>query len=337
MTDFNEQSAEFLNQLHTNQRLLVIELQKRGAIITEYEPHDELLQVSYDGKTQFLLDRFSASAPYHMVTVSADKHLAKRIMRDNGISVPAGEVFTGNSMEAALLYAQDKYPLVLKPNWGSHGNYVQVDIRNPQSLELAIWQFVALLGKEEAFILEAFYPWPEYRLFITSQDGFAVVKRDPAMVIGNGQNTISQLAQIETNKREAQKKAGYSSLCPLVMDAEVDKYLNKQGLDSSYIPNDQEKIYLRHQSNLAKGGMAIDMTDQVHPSIKECAITALKAFPGLPCLGLDLLCPNVTAPLTDYVIIEANSNPGLAMHMFPSIGTPRNVAALMADIMFPDL
>lgn len=327
-----------INNLHTNQRLLVLALQKRGATFQIIDKDDELLSIHYKNKKELLLDRFSSKAPYHMVKVSADKHLSKTILTNNGIEVPCGQVFTGNNIEQALNYAKDKYPVVLKPNWGSHGNYVQVDIRNSEFLESSIWQFAANLSKDEPFIIEKFYPWHEHRVFITSLGEFAVVKREPASIIGNGKNTIEQLAQRESKRRIELKQQEPTSLCPIVIDREVHRTLLFQNLNIQSIPAKGKKIFLRKESNLAKGGMAIDMTDDIHPSVLAIAKKALASFPGLPCLGLDLLCEDITILLNNknYVIIEANSSPGLAMHTYPSIGKSRNVADMWVNIMFPN-
>jgi cyanophycin synthetase len=325
------------SNLHTNQKLLVSELQKRGAEIKIIDMDDELLEVTFNGRKEYLLDRFSSMAPFHMVKISADKHLAKKILHSNGVQVPEGEIFTGHNTEDALNYAKQLFPVVLKPNWGSHGDYVEADIQNRQELEIAIWKFVAQRGINTAFIIEKYVEGDEHRLFVTAFGGFAVVKREPSMVIGNGIDTILKLAEAETEKRREIKSQQFSPLCPIVIDEDVNKFLVKKGIAQGlqYVPAQDEKVFLRNQSNLAKGGLAIDLTDDAHSTVKKIAFKALKAFPGLPCVGLDLICKDISKPLNEYAIIEANSSPGLAMHMFPSIGQPRDVAAMIADVMFP--
>jgi cyanophycin synthetase len=328
-------------KLHTNQQLLVDELILRGATIRVIDLYDELLEISYKGKKDFLLDRFSSVVPFTTSKITADKHLSKSYLVENNISTPYGNVFTYNRKNEALIFAEDNYPLVLKPNWGSHGDHVVVNIRNKTELMDAMSFFSRNCGNESAFILEKFYDWNEYRLFITSQNGFAVIHREPASVIGNGVSNIKDLIAIENERRKILKQTENTSLCPIVLDEEVHKTLLKNGIHQqiSYVPRYNEKVFLRKESNLAKGGLAIDYTDLVHPDIKKLAISTLKVFQGMPVAGLDLLCEDVTQPLKpeNHVIIEVNSSPGLAMHTYPSIGKSRNVASLLADVMFPDL
>jgi len=322
-----------IDQLHTNQRMLVSELLRRGAHVSIVDIADELLEVEYGGRREYLLDRFSSFVPFHMVKISADKHLAKELMKKSGVCVPEGSVFTGHNVEDALAYAKDMYPVVLKPNWGSHGDFVESDISDSRDLETAIWHFVAQKGKDCAFIIEKFIAGIEHRLFITALGGFAVIEREPASVTGDGTRSILELCEAETQRRKLIKSQEFSCLCPLVLDKESDKFLARQGLGTRSVVG--TKVYLRHQSNLAKGGLAIDRTEQAHHSVKKLALRALKAFPGMPAMGLDLITRDITKPLGEYAIIEANSSPGLAMHMFPTQGAPRDVAGMLADVMFP--
>jgi D-alanine-D-alanine ligase-like ATP-grasp enzyme len=327
-----------ISSLHTNQRLLIEALLKCGAQVRLLDAFEELIEVTYEGKKDFLLDRFSSKAPYHVVKMSADKHFAKNIMKENGINVPEGAVFTGNTSFDAVLYAKNHYPLVLKPNWGSHGDNVHVNINSEEQLKKCINLFIEATDFNNPFILERFHNWKEYRLFITEKGGFAVIHREWASVTGNGKDSIEKIIEEENKYRIELKKKEPTSLCPIVIDNEVHQFLSEQGIDLNFIPQLNQQIFLRQESNLAKGGIAVDMTEEVHSSVKELALKTLSCFPGLPVAGLDLLCEDPTKPISEdnYVIIEINSNPGLAMHTYPTKGKSRDVAQLLLDVMFPD-
>jgi cyanophycin synthetase len=329
------------SSLHTNQRLLIDALLKCGAQVRLLDAFEELVEVTYKGKKDFLLDRFSSKVPYHVVKMSADKHFAKKIMKENGINTPEGKVFTGNTALDAIDYAESNYPLVLKPNWGSHGDNIHVNINGAEQLKNSINHFINATDINNPFIIEKFHPWKEYRLFITEKGGFAVIHREWSSIIGNGEDSIESLIEKENKYRVELKKKEPTSLCPIVIDNEVYQFLEEQNIQEGlqFIPAKEQKIFLRQESNLAKGGIAIDMTDEVHPSVKELAIKTLACFPGLPVAGLDMLCADPTQPLNDknYVIIEINSNPGLAMHTYPTIGKSRDVAQLILEVMCPNL
>lgn len=322
--------------MHTNQKLLVDLLVSKGANYKVLDEKEELLEITYQDKKDFLLDRFSSVMPFHTVKLTADKFFTKKTLIENNINCPIGNIFTSYSYNEALEFAKRIYPLVLKPNWGSHGDHIVVDIQNEKQLEKAIYHFYTNHSSETPFILESFHPWSEYRLFITKLGGFAVIHREWSYVIGNGQDTINQLIERENQKRHEVKITVNTSLCPIVKDKEVDTFLSKSDKDLTYIPSREEKVYLRQESNLAKGGVSINMTKQMPKVFKDIAIKCLSCFPGLAIAGLDLLCPDIYAKNPKYVILEVNSNPGLTMHHYPAIGESENVAQLVCDVMFPN-
>ncbi len=58
---------------------------------------------------------------------------------------------------------------------------------------------------------------------------------------------------------------------------------------------------------------------------------------GLDICGIDIMAQNLTQPLTENggVVLEVNAAPGFRMHLAPSEGLPRNVAAPVIDMLYP--
>jgi cyanophycin synthetase len=58
---------------------------------------------------------------------------------------------------------------------------------------------------------------------------------------------------------------------------------------------------------------------------------------GLDVCGIDIMAENLTQPLKESggAIIEVNAAPGFRMHLAPSEGLPRNVAAPVVDMLYP--
>jgi cyanophycin synthetase len=325
-----------LEMMHSNQRLLVMELQARGVNVELLVPEIELLEATYKGHKEFLLDRDSSINPYPSSVISGDKYLTKLILQRAGISVVQGQQFSEETREDALVYAQHLgYPLVVKPCFGSHGDEVHTDLDNLCLVDTAITSVVNSIGPHRQFIVEKQYEGMECRVFITRNGDYAVLHRDPAHVIGNGNLTIKELADNETKRRMNPRT---TALCPIALDEAVDQYLARFGKDLAYIPSVNEKVYLRHTSNVAKGATCEDYTDLVHPSVIEISRKVLEAFPGMPYAGIDFLSKDITKEQTpeSYIIIEVNSVPGVHMHMRPGSGTSRNVARYIADMIFPE-
>lgn len=329
-------SPDILKRLHTNQRLLVLELQERGVEVSPLDPDIELLELKYRGHSEYLLDRFSNIFPYTQVELTRDKCLAKFLLQRAGLHVSEGKIFDCEQVPAALKYAAEVgFPVVIKPNWGSHGDGVYMDIVNKKHLEEIIQKFLIQFGRGMPFLVEKQFEGKEHRIFITKSGAYAAVHRDPAHVIGDGKRSIKELAELETKKRLADRS---TCLCPIVLDEVVDAHLLKSGKTLDSVPKKGELVYLRKVSNVAKGGDCNDATEQIHPSVIEIAKKVMKVFDGIPFAGIDFLTvdPGIAQNKNTYRILEVNPNPGFSLHMKPGRGKPRNVAKLVADLMFPE-
>ncbi|EKD93616.1 MAG: hypothetical protein ACD_28C00108G0009 [uncultured bacterium] len=325
-----------LKKLHTNQRLLVEELKKRGCETSILDDDIELLEVTYGQHHEFLLDRFTSKVPHTLTAITRDKYMAKYLLRRAGLQVPEGKLFDGDQIDAGITFAQELgFPVVIKPNWGSHGDDVYSGIESEDELNYAIKQMFLTRGEATPFFIEKYFEGKEYRIFITGKGDFAAVHRDPAHVIGDGIQTIAELIQAENERRMNPRT---TCLCPIAFDEIAKQYLQKNGYSENFIPQPSEKIYLRLTSNVAKGATCEDATDKLHPSVIELAQKALHVFKGLPYAGVDFLTTDITRSQekNTYRILEINPNPGFAMHMKPGNGTPRNVASFVADLYFPE-
>ncbi len=329
-----------LKRLHTNQRLLVAELLSRGAEVLPVDYEREVMEVRYDGRKEYLIDRTSARAAHVPAVLASDKHLTKKILSEAGIRVPQGGIFGVDEMAAAVSMAESiGYPVVFKPNFGSHGKFVRSDIRNEKDIRRAALSFFDQSHESERFIIERHIPGAEHRVFMTANGDYAVLRREPAHVIGDGESDIEALARIETEKRAEVKRKQGSALCPVAYDTDVEDYLHERGIRTDYIPQTGEKIYLRRISNVALGGTTRDMTLAAHSSVVDIASRALACFEGLGVIGIDLVTPDITQDqrMLNHAVIEVNANPGLSMHAMPAEGEAQPVARYVADVMFPDL
>lgn len=97
--------------------------------------------------------------------------------------------------------------------------------------------------------------------------------------------------------------------------------MEKSNRTLNTIPNQGELVQVVGNANLSTGGKAIDVTDQVHPSIRNMAVAAAKAI-GLDIAGIDFICEDISKPIehSRTAIIEVNAAPGIRMHHYPSEG-----------------
>lgn len=323
-----------LLELHTNQRLLIMEMQSRGINVDIIYKDIELIKAEYGKHIEWILDRDSSITPYSVSIICGDKYITKKILERNGISVPTGEKFLPNEWELSILYAKKiGFPVVVKPVFGSHGDNIYMDVENEIELKEII-KNVYVDSLKTSFIIERQFNGKEYRVFLTKEGKYAVLHREPAHIIGDGKHTISELIEIENEKR----KERTNCLCPIAVDEITEMYMKKNNISMEDIPNENEKVYLRHNSNVAKGGLCIDYTDKIHGSVIENCKRILNTFSGLSYVGIDYMSKDITSNQTPdmYNIVEVNTVPGIHMHMRPSEGKPRNVAKYMVDMIFPE-
>ena len=191
-------------------------------------------------------------------------------------------------------------------------------------------------SKTRSVIIERFYTGSDHRVLVVNGKLTAVAERVPAHVVGDGRHTIEEL--IEETNRDPNRGDGHDNvLTRIVVDQTALKILDTQNLSLDTILRDEEVAYLRATANLSTGGIAIDRTDDIHP-YNVWLFERVAKIIGLDIAGIDVVTDDITKPLTetDGVIVEVNAAPGFRMHVAPSRGLPRNVAAPVIDMLYPD-
>ena len=324
---------EEYGSLHRNQKLLVKELISRGIKVRIIDSDAGIVRASYNNHDELIYDRDSSIMPYAVAVLAGNKMTTKNFLKEAGVCVPVGCSFKANEDSFAReAFKVFDCSVVIKPTFGSYGNNVFIDLRNEEEVINAINKIKETSGGDTELLMEEYFEAPEYRIFLTRTGKYAVLNRDPAYVIGNGKNTIKELIEIENNNRKDIKK---TAMCNLVVD---ERYMKNKNIEYGYIPLNGEKVYLRYNSNVATGGVSIDYTDMVDPSVIYNCLKVFDAFPGLPYAGIDYMSTNITGKqnIGNYRIIEINTNPGANMHMLPGYGEARNISEAIVDMMYPE-
>ena len=322
--------------LHSNQKILIYEMLKRGISVEVLDESLELIKASFNGHDELIYDRDSSIMPYNVSILAGDKGITKHILQNNGISVPMGEVFNITDSDYILkAFKVFDCPVVLKPVFGSHGYDVYTNITSEKDLLKAIDKITQNRGINTKVLIEEYFKAKEYRVFVTRNRDYAVLHRDPAHVYGDGEHSIKELIAIENYCRMNPRT---NALCEILVDDEMYKYIKANGISIDTIPTLGEKVYLRPNSNVAMGGICEDYTDRVHPSVIDICMRVLDAFPGLPYVGIDFMTNSIEELQNDdsYRIIEINTVPGVHMHFRPAIGKSQNIAKYMVDMIFPE-
>jgi len=141
----------------------------------------------------------------------------------------------------------------------------------------------------------------------------------------------------ETNKDPRRSDGHATSLSYIKLDAIALATLAEQGFYPDSILKEGEVALIRRNANLSTGGTASDVTDEVHPSVADNAVDAARII-GLDIAGIDVICQDISRPLSEQngIICEVNAGPGLRMHLDPSDGKPRPVGEAIVGSLFPE-
>ena len=223
--------------------------------------------------------------------IAQDKDLTKKLLHAAGVPVPRGRpVLDAN--DAWVAAQAIGTPVVVKPRDGNQGKGVTVNISTREEIEAAFHN--AAKFRDEVMV-ERFLPGSDYRLLVVGDKLVAAARREPPLVIGDGQHTVSQL--VERVNADPRRGEGHStSLTKIRFDDVALARLKEQGLNAQSVPGKGMRVILRNNANLSTGGTATDVTDDVHPEVAARAIAAAQMV-GLDVCGVDIVCESVLRPL----------------------------------------
>jgi cyanophycin synthetase len=264
--------------------------------------------------------------------IAQDKELTKKLLHAAGVPVPLGRpvLDAADAWKAAQALGG---AVVIKPRDGNQGKGVTVNISTREQVEAA-YQNAYQISDE--VLVERYLPGIDYRLLVVGKQLVAAARRDPPLVIGDGEHTVRQLVDVvNTDPRRGDGHA--TPLTKIRLDDIALDRLREQGLTPESVPALGTRVVLRNNANLSTGGTATDVTDEVHPQVAARAVAAALTV-GLDVCGVDVVCENVIEPLEKQHggIVEVNAAPGLRMHISPSYGKGRAVGEAVVNHMFPN-
>lgn len=292
---------------------------------------ESILQLGYGKYQQRIEATITSRTKCIGVDIAGNKVLVKHLLAEAGIPVPWGEV-AGTEEEALEIAGRIGGPVVIKPFNGNQGKGISLNLKSRQEIKRAFQLAYSLSSK---VIVEQFIEGKHYRLVVVEDKVVAAAERIPAFVVGDGRHSIKQLVDM-VNMDPLRGEGHEKPLTKIKIDPVVLLALGKRGLSPDSVPPEGQIVYLRENANISTGGIAVDVTGQVHPDTMETVLRAVRLI-GLDVAGVDLVIRAIDHPLTSEngAIIEINAAPGIRMHHYPVQGEPRNVAAAIVETLFP--
>ena len=311
-----------------------------GSIVSEAESRgipwirmgtNSLIQLGYGVNQMRFQATITCKTSNIAVDIACDKEQTKRMLDAASIPVAKGTIcYDEEDLEDTM--KKIDYPIVIKPLDGNHGKGASINVTN---WEDAVKGLHHAKKYSRRVIVERFITGFDFRVLVIDNKVIAAAQRVPAHVVGDGKNTIQWLID-ETNKDPRRGYGHENVLTEIEVDRDTEELLSKLKYTLETVPKKDEIVYLKSTANLSTGGTSIDVTDLMHPENVFMAERISRVI-GLDICGIDIMAENLTQPLKENggAILEVNAAPGFRMHLAPSEGLPRNVAAPVIDMLYP--
>ena len=315
-------------------RVLWEEAQKRGIKMYEFRlfgiGHDIFVS-EYNGHKRFfdVLPRPENYDPRGLNWMDNKGEMKKHFTKA-GIKVANGAVVHSKKKALKIFNTLSK-PVITKPNLGSRSRHTTTHISDEKEFMVA---FKKARQLSPLVMIEEELSGYVFRGTLIGGKLIAVLRREPAYVIGDGIHNIRELIEIE-NKNPLRHGPIFHQLH---LDEEADKELKHWGHTLDTIPKKDEIITLGQKTSRAVGGGITDMTDIVHPDNKEMLEKVAEVLND-PLIGVDFIMDDVSVSWKNQPrcgVIECNSAPFIDLHHFPLVGKPHNVASALWDIIYPE-
>ncbi|MCB0446984.1 MAG: cyanophycin synthetase [Gelidibacter sp.] len=292
-----------------------------------------LCQLGYGANQKRIQATVTSETSSIGVELACDKEDTKYLLEQAEVQTPRGDIIRReSSLEEACRYVG--FPLVVKPVDGNHGRGITVNIKNYEDA-LVAFRSAKESSKSGAIIIEKYITGDDYRLLVINHKLVAAAVRTPAHVIGDGKSTIQQLID-EVNKDPRRGYGHENVLTQITVNDLTLSIIKANGYTLDSVLKKDERLLLKDTANLSTGGTAEDVTDIVHPANVFMAERISKII-DLDICGIDVMTTDISQPLEDTggAVLEVNAGPGFRMHLAPTSGLPRNVAAHVIDKLFP--
>lgn len=210
------------------------------------------------------------------VTYAQDKRMQRGLLERSGVPVPSAATFTvGRGVSGAKRFARKVgFPVLVKPAVGDNGIETFRDIQDVEGIDQAL-DYLRTPPSQRAGFSRASYGLTELRE-PGEENGRVVVPPGYMFMV------------------EHQLQGAY--LRVLVSDGDVRSVVRCEG-----VPADETLT----------GGTEI--IDQVHPSVKQLALRAVRALPGLSVAAIDMVLEDPARPTDEQQIgvVEFSERPSL--------------------------
>lgn len=292
-------------------------VEEMGGTFEKLIPERGYFYINIKGRRIFVSRKFKISS--NLISgseLTKFKDLTYRILEREGLPTPKTVCFYKRTVDRDGIKSkleQLSFPIVIKDAKGSNSKGVFTDIRDVDEASKII---IEQLDNFDSLLAQEMVYGKEYRVLILKNRVIGALEMIPPRIFGDGRSTIKEL--IEKKQSKTQRRT------PL--DQALSETLASQHESLDSIPEKDKEVRIKNNSCLAEGGETRDVTDSIHPEIRDICVKATRSM-GKYLSGIDIMCDDASEGITEqnFSIIEINGKPDLYIHYDPTHGKTRNV------------
>jgi|GEM_PF-6956488 len=271
------------------------------------------------------------SSPISMA-ITIDKSLSYKVADSVGMRLLPWLV-TSSDQEAIKFFRSHDGKCIIKPAKGQAGRDIITSFTDEHDFiakhkSLSLTDSVVIQakssGKNDVRLL-----------FIGNKFSAATVTRCTELS-GDGVKTFRQLIVDENARRQDSNQARQRTM--QLTKLNINEATVASEIQPGMVPGSGVRV-VASLSNTTKGGIAQDVTSIIHHSFVEEAVKLVKRL-NLPVVAVDFICDDIDEGRdiedSNAYFLEANSAPGLDMHIFPHEGEGVNVAGMFIDYLISE-
>lgn len=255
-------------EMELSTQIFMFDAIQKGVQVKVLDESDQFLRLQFQDHVEYVKNANMTSKDSYIVPlIMENKTVTKKVLKEAGFRVPGGAEFS--SMEEAV----KAYPrfadqaFVIKPKSTNYGLGITI-FKEGASLEDYQAGLAIAFREDSSVLVEEFMPGTEYRFFVIDGEVQAIMLRVPANVIGDGIRTVKEL--VEEKNSDPLRGTNHRAPLELIQLGELEQLmLKEQGLTIESVPQANQIVYLRENSNISTGGDSIDMTDEFSEAYKK--------------------------------------------------------------------
>ncbi len=261
--------------------------------------------------------------------ITKDKCLSYQVAAEVGMRILPWRRYKDDH-SARQFYQAQGGNCIIKPSRGSAGRGIVTKFAG----ESDFVERLATAQPEEDMLMQAKSAGRnDLRLLFVGSSMVAATATTPASVIGHDGKTLRQLVDEENDRRKTANTTLYPTMQFKILD--LDQVCLITGRDLEDVIMDGQRVDAS-LSNVTKGGVARDATGVLHQSfVAEASRIVAKLH--LSVVAIDFICNDPSLAVDDQAndayFLEANSSPGIDLHMYPHEGEGINVAGAFIDYL----